>query len=372
MILSGHRRWEAAKSLGWETIECIVRGPFQNRGDEEEYLIEANRYRQKTFLEVMAEAAKLEQIYSERSLARQKAGGTVPSEGTTAAKVAQLTGIGSDRQYQKMKTVLLAAASNPNLAAKLDKLEAGSTTIHALYTEVRELEAAKLKTSGDFVPKVYNVWNFDAPDPRFGQPHPGRIPGQIVENLLYYYTNIGDLVVDPFAGGGVTIDVCEHHGRQCLAYDLVPKRDDVQQWDITKGYPTENFPEGADFIFMDPPYWNQEAEGYSDESVSALSMEQFVTFIENLMVYTRVALKVGGHCALIITTQTHRLPESIDYIDWPFCVYYAGTHAGLTPIQRISKPWTTACYAPFQVDAAKRDKKMLGILGDILVFRRDR
>ncbi len=31
---------------------------------------------------------------------------------------------------------------------------------------------------------------------------------RIVENLLYAYTEPFDVVVDPFAGGGSTIDIC--------------------------------------------------------------------------------------------------------------------------------------------------------------------
>jgi hypothetical protein len=33
-------------------------------------------------------------------------------------------------------------------------------------------------------PKVYNVWNFASVDPRYGMDYPGRIPGQIIEQLL--------------------------------------------------------------------------------------------------------------------------------------------------------------------------------------------
>jgi len=35
----------------------------------------------------------------------------------------------------------------------------------------------------------------------------GAIPGQIVENVLYYYTEPFQVVVDPMAGGGTTIDL---------------------------------------------------------------------------------------------------------------------------------------------------------------------
>lgn len=36
--------------------------------------------------------------------------------------------------------------------------------------------------------KVYDVWDFSQCDDHYGSQFPGRIPGQIIENLLGYYT----------------------------------------------------------------------------------------------------------------------------------------------------------------------------------------
>ena len=44
-----------------------------------------------------------------------------------------------------------------------------------------------------------DVWNFSRCNKSYGFDFPGRIPGQIVENLVWYYTNIGDVVIDPMA-----------------------------------------------------------------------------------------------------------------------------------------------------------------------------
>jgi transcriptional regulator with XRE-family HTH domain len=51
----------------------------------------------------------------------------------------------------------------------------------------------------DDAPMLYNVWNFAKNDPRLGYDYAGRIPGQIVMNLLYYYTEQEELVIDPMA-----------------------------------------------------------------------------------------------------------------------------------------------------------------------------
>ena len=47
-------------------------------------------------------------------------------------------------------------------------------------------------------PELYNIWNF-AKITNETQ-HPGNIPKEIIENLLYYYTKPFDVVYDPMAG----------------------------------------------------------------------------------------------------------------------------------------------------------------------------
>ncbi len=84
-------------------------------------------------------------------------------------------------------------------------------------------------------------------DPRFE----GRTPAYVIWNLLERYTREGDLVVDPFCGGGTTLDVARDLGRRALGYDVAPAREDVFRADA-RALPLED--EKADFVFMDPPY----------------------------------------------------------------------------------------------------------------------
>ncbi len=99
--------------------------------------------------------------------------------------------------------------------------------------------------------KLTTLWSFGSCDPRFGFQYPGRIPGQVVLNTLYYFTHPNDLIVDPFGGSGTTLDACRHLGRRCLAYDLEPAREDIVSYDISLGFPKEA--QGCDLIFLDPP-----------------------------------------------------------------------------------------------------------------------
>lgn len=45
------------------------------------------------------------------------------------------------------------------------------------------------------------------------------------------YTEPGDLVCDPMAGSGTTIDVCREERRRVIAFDIVPTRKDIIQAD---------------------------------------------------------------------------------------------------------------------------------------------
>jgi hypothetical protein len=132
---------------------------------------------------------------------------------------------------------------------------------HKLTT--RELRAA-IKGAEDLPWLRYtDVWNFSQCDDRFGlKDYPGRIPGQIAQNVLYYYTKPGDFIIDPMAGGGTTLDVCikcETVKRGCLAFDIKPARLDSIKVDATQPWLT-NKP--ADLIFIDPPYSSQLANSY--------------------------------------------------------------------------------------------------------------
>lgn len=88
----------------------------------------------------------------------------------------------------------------------------------------------------------------------------GATPPWVIWNVLERYTRAGDLVVDPFCGGGTTLDVAKSLEREARGFDLNPQRPDIEQADARE-MPLQN--EEADFLFMDPPYSTH--VDYSDE-----------------------------------------------------------------------------------------------------------
>ncbi len=79
----------------------------------------------------------------------------------------------------------------------------------------------------------------------------GATPSWVIWQLLQRYTREKDLIVDPMAGSGTTLDVARDLGRRALAYDLSPMREDIFRADARR-LPLEDGK--ADFVFIDPPY----------------------------------------------------------------------------------------------------------------------
>src|SRR5580698_1356383 len=83
------------------------------------------------------------------------------------------------------------------------------------------------------------LWDYPSQD--YGDGHQGvpgykgATPSYIIWNLLQRYTKPKDLVVDPCAGSGTTLDVTRELDRRALGYDVHPTRK-------------------VDFVFIDPPY----------------------------------------------------------------------------------------------------------------------
>lgn len=99
------------------------------------------------------------------------------------------------------------------------------------------------------------LWDF--PTQNYGdKPHGdnkfnGVTPAFIIWNLLQRYTKQDDIVVDPMAGSGTTIDVAKELGRKVIGYDISPYRKDIIQNDARK-IPLKD--DSVDFVFIDSPY----------------------------------------------------------------------------------------------------------------------
>lgn len=380
-VVSGHRRLACARVLGLEIVPCEVRS-FSSPAALQRAVLEYNRQRTKTFSQRMREADALEQLYARKASDRRRAnlrqfrstGGEeigIPDcrnsddrVGRTDEAIARGLGLGGKDLYRQARSIWrLACADDPRAQSSVRQLDAGTKTIHAAYKDLRRRD----RFSAGFRPTPYDVWSFKH-DRAFGIPHPGSIPPGIVAHAIHYFSAPGDVIVDPMAGGGTTLDVCLSMGRRCLAYDIHPVRPDVRSFDIAQGFATEA--KGCKLIFCDPPYHTMLARQYGVSGVAEAPLSTWIEFLNQFAQAAFSTLAPGGYVALLLANQTEKdLPSGYGYLDHVVFGFQALTAAGFLPERRVSCPMDGA-YRPQQVRQARVDGRMLGQVRDLLVMRK--
>ncbi|MCD8141142.1 MAG: hypothetical protein LUE17_15470 [Planctomycetaceae bacterium] len=153
-------------------------------------------------------------------------------------------------------------------------------------------------------PEATTLWDFPAQNyggnKQGDTAYVGATPSYIIWNLLNRYTKPKELVIDPMAGSGTTLDVARELGRRALGYDVNPTRPDIFRVDSRK-LPLED--EKAAFVFVDPPYSTH--VDYSDDprcigKLDAASGEYYEAMERVIGEIDRV-LAPGRHMALYVS-----------------------------------------------------------------------
>lgn len=154
-------------------------------------------------------------------------------------------------------------------------------------------------------PQVTTLWDY--PSQNYGEgkqgdtTYVGATPSYIIWNLLQRYTKENDLIVDPFAGSGTTLDVARDLKRRALGYDVHPTRKDIFRVDARKLPP--ELTNKVDFVFMDPPYSTHVDYGPDPRDIGKLeaaegeyykAMEQVITEVHRI-------LKPGKYMGLYVS-----------------------------------------------------------------------
>lgn len=216
-------------------------------------------------------------------------------------------------------------------------------------------------------PPIYNVWNFSRCDPRFGQKHPGQIPGQVLVNLLLWLTEPHDFVVDPMAGGGTTVDVCKYLRRRYYCCDIDPRRTDIHSWDIRKGYP--HLPKKPKLIFLDPPYWRLKRDEYSSDGSAMGSYEEWLGFMGQLAKDSAHTVAPGGYVGLMVESfLDERVTGRFLFLNRDCLDLFE--KAGLKGIQEISVNMPSQIKSFRDVEYAKRKRILLDLKRELFVLQR--
>ncbi|MBE0431093.1 MAG: DNA methylase [Dehalococcoidia bacterium] len=184
---------------------------------------------------------------------------------------------------------------SPFADALADEIEAirHSTAEVDIEEEIPMIEAT---TFWDFPKQSYGL------TPKGDNRYAGVTPALIIFNMIWRYTEPGELVVDPMAGSGTTIDVCRAEKRRAIGYDIHSTRPDIITNDARE-IPLED--ESVDMVFIDSPYgdnirYNEEAQNIGNISSES---EEFYDQLEKVMRESHRILSKGKVLGWLIGDQ---------------------------------------------------------------------
>lgn len=220
----------------------------------------------------------------------------------------------------------------------------------------------------DFEPPIYNVWKQQTKSD--GSKHFGNSEVRWLDNLLYLYTKPLDIVVDPFAGGGSTIDVCRKRFRRYHVSDRLPiveREKEIRQLDITDGLPDLKGRWGdVKLVYLDPPYWKQAEGQYSKDptDLANMTLDEFNKTLASVI--NGFAKKLTDACiALIIQPTQWKAPDRA-FIDHVGDMLRA---VKLPVDMRFSVPYESQQCTSQMVEWTKEKKKCLVLTREIVVWK---
>lgn len=220
----------------------------------------------------------------------------------------------------------------------------------------------------DFTAPVYNIWKQQ--EKTAGSDHFGNSEVRWLDNLLYLYTQPFDVVIDPFAGGGSTIDLCRKRFRRYYVSDRAPiveRAKEIRQHDLTTGLPKPPQWKDVSLVYLDPPYWKQAEGQYSDDPTDLANMplEQFNDALAGVVNGFAKKLPSGAHIALIIQPTQWKAPER-QFTD------HVGDMLRLVKLpvdMRFSVPYESQQCNAQMVEWAKEHKRCLVLTRELVVWR---
>lgn len=193
----------------------------------------------------------------------------------------------------------------------LSGVESGVNTL-VISKECRDWsllgEISKDENDKEEIPQLEATTLWDFPRQSYGKTtkgdnkYPGVTPASIIWNLVWRYTDPGDLVVDPMCGSGTTIDVCKEEERKVIGYDIKPTRPDIIQNDARKIPLPDNY---VDLVFIDSPYGDNIRYNDHPDCIGKISSETeaFYDELEKVMTESYRILKNGKVLGWLIGDQ---------------------------------------------------------------------
>ena len=231
----------------------------------------------------------------------------------------------------------------------------------------------EIRNSGKFLEppasrQHFDVWQFQSADKDSGQQsYFGALPPQVVENLLWLYTEPGQIVTDPFAGSGTTIDVAKSMGRRVWASDRIGNRYSphlpLHEHDAREGW-ADDAPAKADLVILDPPYW-QQAKGRYSEDPADLGNQSLEEFYAAWAIIAKAVMEHAPRAAYIISPTQLGDGQVVDHATDMLAPF---TENGWHVERRIIVTYQTQQATGQQVEWARENKRLLKLYRDLVVM----
>jgi hypothetical protein len=370
-LIDGYHRWTAHKKAKREAIAVVV---TQTTSDADFLRLAIERNAKHGLQLSNADKKRLaRQLYAARQYDKDALRALLSvGKSTLYGWLTDIDKAQREERNRQIADMWLACYTEEEIA---DAVGVSIGTINGAVQEpsdIPELEKLKIFSEyrePDWKPPLYDVWTAASASNKTR--HFGMSEASFVDNLLYMYTEPFDIVVDPFAGGGSTIDVCKHRLRRYWASDRLPivERRDIREWDILQGPPPLHKRWGdVSLMYLDPPYWRQAQGQYSDDPADLANMPlgEFYATLTGFITDSASKMRPGARIALIIQPtqwkaedRSHPADHIIDLIVRLPELHY---------VRRIQAPYSTEQYNAQQVNWAKDNRELLMISREIIVW----
>ncbi len=236
-----------------------------------------------------------------------------------AKKLLTTLSIGRSSPFGKRKTITLLELYRPDKMSSqwFEFLSEGKKTQKVeISTEPKSwqmfanVKNGKKEEDVEEIPQMQSTTLWDFPRQSYGSTpkgnnkYAGVTPAELIWNMVWRYTEPGDLVVDPMCGSGTTLDVCKEEGRKALCFDVHPPpyRKDVTKNDARKIPLPDN---SADMVFIDSPYGDNIKYNEEPANIGNISSEtvEFYDELEKVIKESYRILKPGKVLGWLIGDQ---------------------------------------------------------------------
>lgn len=376
-LIDGWHRWTAHRKVGAETIKAIVI-ETKNEAEFLELAIERNAAHglQLSQSDKRDMARRIYAAAPERERDEKKAHLSKilsVSERTVRDWLSRVDKDAKEARNRRIFDMWMASYTQEEIA---EAVGVHIDTVNDIYRKMADLpksEKSMAEHAADFDPPIYNIWKQQTKTE--GSSHFGNSEVRWVDNLLYLYTQPFDIVVDPFGGGGSTIDICKKRFRRYWVSDrkpIVEREKEIRKHDLTDGLPELPRWKDVSLVYLDPPYWLQAANQYSEDATDLANMplEQFNEALSGVIKGFAAKLKSSkretpAYIAMIIQPTQWKAPERqfTDHVGDMLRV------VNLPVDMRFSVPYESQQCNAQMVDWAKDNKRCLVLTREIVVWK---